>query len=140
MSAPNILLQLDNDIVVKIMALKSGTQRTNELFRRALGMIVGRSVVATVAQQDDYMKRVRGNGGARTSLKPEGIVVLGQYKSHALIATALGIPVPGPGDSISVRLAPAQAPGPGVAEISGSLWRVAGSNDPIVPAPNLPKI
>ncbi len=137
---PNVLLQLDNDIVEKIMSLKHGTQRTNELFRQALGMIVGRSVVATVAQQDDYMKRVRENGGARSSLKPEGVVVLGQYKSHAIIATALGIPVPGPGDSISVRLAPAQAPGPGVAEIGGSYWQIAGSDDPIVPAPDLPKI
>jgi len=87
-----------------------GTQCTNELFRRALGMIVGRSVVATVAQQDDYMKRIRKNGGARTALKHEGIIILGQYNSHVIIAHALGVPVPGPGESVSVRIAPAHFP------------------------------
>lgn len=116
-----------------------GTQCTNELFRRALGMIVGRSVVATVAQQDDYMKRIRKNGGARTALKHEGIIILGQYNSHVIIAHALGVPVPGPGESVSVRIAPAHFPGSGVAHIGGSLWRIATPEDTIVAAPDLPK-
>ena len=137
---PNVLLQLDSEVVKRIMSLKHGTQRTNELFRCTLGMIVGRSVVATVAQQDDYMKRVRANGGSRTALKPEGIVILGQYKSHALIAAALDIPIPVGGDSVAVRLAPARAYGPGVVVIGDSLWRVASSDDPIVTAPDLPGI
>ena len=34
--------------------------------------LISRTVVATVAQQEDYMKRVRGNGGSRTSLRPGG--------------------------------------------------------------------
>lgn len=137
---PNVLLQLDSEVVNRIMSLKHGTQRTNELFRKALGKIVGRSVVATVAQQDDYMKRIRKNGGARTALKREGIVILGQFTSHAAIAASLGIPVPGQGESISVRLAPARTHGPGVAEIDNALWRVASSYDPAVVAPELPKV
>ena len=35
--------------------------------------IIRRAELATVAQQDDFMKRARGNGGARTTLRPEGI-------------------------------------------------------------------
>ena len=136
----NVLLQLERPAVDRIMAVHSGQQRVNELFRSALGKIVGRAAVATVAQQDDYMKRVRANGGARTTLQPEGIVILGQYHSHAQIARALGLPVPGQGDSIAVRLAPASGLGPEVAEIRGELWRVALPADPVVPAPALPEI
>jgi hypothetical protein len=137
---PNVLLQLDRTTVDRIMAQPSGQKRINELFRSALGKVVGRAVVATVAQQDDYMKRVRSNGGARTVLKPEGIVILGQYQSHAAVARALGLPGPGPGDSISVRLTAAPGPGPGVAEISGRFWKVAKATDALVPAPDLPRI
>ncbi len=137
---PNVLLQLDPEIVRRIMSQASGQKRINELFRSATGRIVGRVSVATVAQQDDFMKRVRANGGARTTLRPEGIVVLGQFASHAAIARQLGIPVPGPGDSISVRLAPAKSSGPGIAEIDGQFWRTAHPNDPVVAAPELPGI
>jgi len=137
---PNVLLQLGDNVVARIMNIRSGTQRINELFRCALLKSVGRAAVATVAQQDDYMKRIRANGGVRTALKPEGIVILGQYRSHALIAAALCIPIPVCGDSVSVRLAPACSRGPGVVEIGGSIWRVAESDDPIVVAPDLPRI
>ena len=61
------------------MALRSGVKRVNELFRVALGMRVGRAVVATAGEQVDYMRRIRYNGGARGYLQPEGIIILGQY-------------------------------------------------------------
>jgi hypothetical protein len=137
---PNVLLQLDDETVRTIMGHKSGQKKINELFRSAIGRVVGRAVVATVAQQDDYMKRVRANGGARTALKPEGIVILGQYLSHAGLARALGVPVPGQGESVSVRLAPAKAQGDGVVRIKGKFWKVWQPDDPIVPAPDLPEI
>jgi len=136
---PNVLLQLPKEVVEGIMAISSGAQRVNQLFRVAQGKIVRRTVVATVAQQDDYMKRVRANGGARSALKPEGILILGQYDSHAKIAAALGLPVPGPGDSISIRVHPASTPS-GAAEIGGSFWRIANTTDEVVEAPDLPKI
>lgn len=136
---PNILLQLPRDVVDRVMGMQHGTQRINELFRNALGMRVGRGVVATVAQQVDYMKRVRAQGGARTALKPEGILVLGQYGSHLAVARALGVSEPGPGESVAVRVAAAAQTGPGVAEIGGHLWRVARSGDPVVQAPELPQ-
>ena len=137
---PNVLLQLDLPTVERIMTKPSGQQRINELFRAATCRIIGRGVVATVAQQPDYMKRVRANGGARTTLKPEGILILGQYSSHANIARSLGVPVPAAGESISVRLALASGPGPGVAKIARRFWRVATAADPPVTAPDLPGV
>jgi hypothetical protein len=137
---PNVLLQLDAQTVNRIMSKPSGQARINELFRSATGRIIGRGVVATVAQQPDYMKRVRANGGARTALQPEGIIILGQYSSHAAVARSLGVPFPGPGDSVSVRLAPAAGPSPGTAEIGGRFWKAAGPADQPVAAPELPNI
>lgn len=137
---PNVLLQIDRSVVDRILGQKSGQKRINELFRNTLGMRVGRAVVATVAQQDDYMKRVRGNGGARTDLQPEGIMILGQFHAHGTIATALGVPVPEHGESVSVRVVTAPGPGARVAKISGRFWRVAQPADPIVRAPVLPRI
>ena len=136
----NVLLKLDPATVDRIFAQPSGQKRINELFRSALGTVIGRAAVATVAQQDDYMKRVRANGGARTILQPEGILILGQYQSHVVIARAFGVPVPGPGDSVSVRVTPARNRGAGVVEISGRLWKLAARGDPIVTAPDLPSI
>jgi hypothetical protein len=136
----NVLLKLDAATVDRIFAEPSGQRRINELFRSALGMVIGRAAVATVAQQDDYMKRVRANGGARTLLQPEGILILGQYQSHAAIARGLSVPIPGPGDSVSVRITPARNRGVGTVEISGRRWKVAAPGDPIVAAPNLPSI
>ena len=137
---PNVLLQLDQATVDKIFANKnSGGKRINELFRNTLGMRVGRAVVAAVAQQDDPMKRVRGNGGARTNLQPEGILVLGQFQSHCAVARALGVAVPRRGESVSVRVVRAEQMGVGVAEIGGQFWKVAQPADPIMPAPILPE-
>jgi hypothetical protein len=86
------------------------------------------------------MKRVRANGGARTILQPEGILVLGQYQSHVAIARTLGVPVPSSGDSVSVRVTPAGNQGAGVVEIGGELWQLAAPGDPMVTAPDLPSI
>ena len=138
---PNVLLQLDKATLDKIFAnKKSGVKRINELFRNTLGMKVGRAVIATVAQQDDYMKRVRGNGGARTNLQPEGILVLGQFQSHCAVARALGVAVPRRGESVSVRVVRAEKMGAGVVKIGRTLWKVAQPSDPIMPAPILPEI
>ncbi len=136
----NVLLSLEADVVKRIFAQRSGQKRVNELFRSAQGMIVRRTVIATVAQQEDYMKRVRANGGARTALRDEGIIVLGQYDSHVRIAEALGLPVPEHGDSVSARVSPATQGETGAVEISGSFWRISKSADPVASAPVLPRI
>jgi hypothetical protein len=84
-----------------------GAGRVDMLFRLAQRRIISRTVVATVAQQADYMKRVRGNGGSRSRLRPEGIVIFGHFDSHRAVAEQLRLPVPAPGsgESVSVRLA-----------------------------------
>src|SRR5262249_3227255 len=77
--AENVLIRLPEADVAAIFAAGSGQQRVNELFRRAQRMRVSRTVVATVAMQDDYMKRVRGGGGGRGQLRGQGIGIFRGY-------------------------------------------------------------
>jgi hypothetical protein len=138
----NALLRIPVADVDRIFALKHGTKRVDMLFRLAQRRIISRAVVATVAQQEDYMKRVRDNGGSRASLRPEGIVILGQYDSHGRVAERLGLPVPGAGESVSVRLAgrkPHHGEAPSVI-LSDREWVVAGPGDPAEEAPVLPSV
>jgi hypothetical protein len=135
----NVLLHMNAHDREAVFAHTSGQARLNELFRRAQHRRIGRNVVRTVAQQKDYMKRVRGNGGARSSLRDEGIVIMGDYRSHQDIARRLGLPVPGEGDFVSARLTPAASTAEGPhALIDGAAWTVAGPDDRPVRAPLLP--
>jgi hypothetical protein len=140
--APNLFLQLDPDTRARIFNARTsrGTQhgqaRVNELFRLVQRRIIRRAELATVAQQDDFMKRARANGGARTRLRPEGILVLGHQANDPLIARALGLPIPHKGEFLSARVVPAESAfSSAVAEISGALWRLAIPGDPVVAAP-----
>ena len=163
----NALIKLPGRDVDAIFAAGSGQQRVNELFRRAQRMRVSRTVVATVAMQDDYMKRVRGGGGARDQLRAEGIVIFGDYAGDQVLASALGLPRPGPGEFVSARLVPRPAgpgdagpgdagpgdAGPGDAglgeardrayprfiRLAGADWLLASATDPAAPAPALPR-
>lgn len=137
----NVLLRLPQSDIDAIFAPVYGTKRTDELFRRTQGKIVSRTVVATVAMQDDPLKRVRYNGGSRTALRPEGIVIFGQYSAHAKLAGQLGLPVPGPGEFVSARLASAKPHHAGSPRIrlDGRDWVLAGPDDPAEVAPMLPK-
>ena len=100
----NALVRMAERDVAAVFAPRSGQQRVNELFRRAQGRRVSRTVVATVAMQDDYMKRVRAGGGARDQLRDEGIVIFGDYAGDQALAAALGLPRPGSGEFVSARL------------------------------------
>lgn len=138
----NALLRIPAADVRQIFAPKYGTKRVDMLFRLAQCRLVSRAVVATVAQQEDYMKRIRGNGGSRSSLRPEGIVIFGQYDGHRRVAATLGLPVPGPGESVSVRLAsrkPHHTDTQWVA-LDGRQWVVALPDDPREMAPLLPDV
>jgi hypothetical protein len=138
----NILLSLPDDDTDAIFRSTSGQKRINELFRRVQGQPISRTVVATVAMQEDYMKRIRGNGGARTALRPEGIVIFGQYRNHVEAAEALGYPPHGPGDSMSIRLARKRPHHAGLPSITldGEQWVAALPDDPPEMAPLLPDI
>ena len=143
----NALIRLPEADVTAIFALPSGQQRVNELFRRAQRMRVSRTVVATVAMQDDYMKRVRDGGGARDQLRAEGIVIFGDYAGDQVLASALGLPRPGPGEFVSARLARCprtrqrRCTGlrPVRVRLAGADWRLASAVDPPSPAPALPR-
>lgn len=138
---PNILIQLPAELVARIFAPRSGQARVNELFRVATNMRISRNIIATVAQQDDFMKRVRENGGARSALRAEGIVILGgDYSAQTYVARRLGCEVPEPGELVSVRVMPSDHTGPGSVEIDGRYWTLAYPEHhatvaaPVVPA------
>jgi Restriction endonuclease NaeI len=144
----NALIKLPERDALAVFGLPSGQQRVNELFRRAQRMRVSRTVVATVAMQDDYMKRVRDGGGARDQLRAEGIVIFGDYAGDQVLAAALGLPRPGPGEFVSARLA--RRPGPTAdgrecrdyarsIRLDGADWVLASPGDAAEPAPSLPR-
>jgi hypothetical protein len=136
--AENLFLRLDPLVRRRIFDAQSGQARTNELFRSVQRRIIRRAELATVAQQDDFMKRARGNGGARTHLRPEGVLVLGHQDGDAQIAAALGLPAPQKGEFISARVIPARADrADPVALIDGRGWALARPGDPPHPAPLL---
>lgn len=140
--AENVLLGLDDETRQAIMSpALSGQKRVNEMFRRVTNRRISRGVVATVAQQKDFMKRVRANGGARTTLAKEGFIIPGgDYESHRRIARGLGIAVPGPGEFVSAQVVPAAPGDQATVRLGGSLWRVAKPGEPVaVAAPQLPK-
>jgi hypothetical protein len=138
----NVLVRMAQRDVAEILAPRSGQQRVNELFRRAQGRRVTRTVVATVAKQDDYMKRVRAGGGARDQLRPEGTVIFGDYAGDQALAGALGLPRPGPGEFVSARVT-SRGPQVGGAErtirLGGVDWMLAEAGDPAELAPKLPR-
>lgn len=142
---PNLFHRLDDETRSAIFNAKSrsgrhGQARVNELFRRVHGKIVRRAELATVAQQDDFMKRARGNGGARTALRSEGILVLGHQENDPLVARDLGLPVPQKGELVAARVIPAiSGRNDPVAEIRGEAWAIARAADPIVIAPEIPR-
>jgi hypothetical protein len=139
----NALLRIPpRDVDLVFNCSPHGAKRLDMLFRLAQKRIISRTVVATVAQQEDYMRRVRGNGGSRGSLQPEGIVILGDYRSHRAVAEQLRLPVPAPesGESVSVRLARRCPHHEGLPFVTmgAERWVVALSGDPPEPAPQLP--
>ncbi|MEU6402151.1 NaeI family type II restriction endonuclease [Streptomyces sp. NPDC046985] len=138
----NVLLHLDPGTRAAILSHSSGQRRVNELFERAQERLIGRGVVRTVAQQHDYMARVReAPGRARTVLRERGILIPGHYRNHQAIAHTLGMPVPQGGELVSFRVAEAKShhgDKPRV-ELDGRQWVLATAADPVEPAPFLPK-
>ena len=85
-----------------IMRGKSGNDRIEALFHETLGIPVHRDIVQAVAQQKDYMKRLRKNGGARDTLAREGIATLsGKYDS--LLIKHFGLASVGPDEFVSFQ-------------------------------------
>jgi hypothetical protein len=142
--APNVLLSLPEDTIRAIFYKSDGTperygqRRLNQAFRLVQGRRFTRGTIETLAQQKDSMKRARAAGGSRTQLRPEGIVIFGDYSTHGNIAARLGLPIPQESEFVSARLAPA-TPETGV-EIDGGWWRLATEEDGRCEAPSLPGV
>ncbi|KUN82407.1 restriction endonuclease [Streptomyces griseoruber] len=138
----NVLLHLDPATRSAILSPSSGQHRVNELFERVQMKRIGRGVVRTVAQQYDYMARVReAKGRARTVLRERGILIPGHYSKHQAVARALGAPVPEAGELVSFRVVevkPHHGDRPRV-ELDGRQWVLADAADPVEPGPFLPK-
>ncbi len=132
---PNVLLQLPSSVVAHIFDHRYGTERVNRLFRAAEGLPVHRNSVATVARQLDAQKRVRSNGGARSTLGKEGYLILsGVY--HRDLAVEFDGPDLGSDEYLSLRVVPSnRREDP---RISGEHWRRAEPDEPAVePAPHV---
>lgn len=138
---PNVLLGLDHDTLARVLAPARGQARVIELLRQVTNTRIGRNTIATLAQQSDYMARLRDNGhGARTVLRREGYLIPGgDYDVHRQVATQLGACVPLPGEVVSIRVASTTANEPWSVALDGRHWRLAKVGDPIEPGPRLPE-
>ncbi len=67
-----------------------GTQRIATLFEKFQEVPISRVQIEAVAAQDDFMKRIRRNSGARDVLAPKGIAIL-YSENDALLMRQLGL-------------------------------------------------
>ncbi|MGO9319064.1 MAG: NaeI family type II restriction endonuclease [Terracidiphilus sp.] len=96
----NFWQNLSQDLRIKITSPNSGTKRLDALFRYVQKRPISRTLLLGLGQQDDAMKRLRKNGGARDSLARDGIALLSGNYDSALIE-ALKLPRCEKGEFIS---------------------------------------
>lgn len=86
-----------------LRSIKGGSRRAAQFFTENLRRPIHRSVVqALLHDQHDYMKRLRGNGGARDILRRSGVALLsGVYFNPVL--QQLGLPRIGNDEHIAVE-------------------------------------
>jgi hypothetical protein len=82
---PNFWTSVDAPTRQHIMSPKGGTDRLVALFETCLETPFSRVLIKSIAAQDDFMKRIRRNGGARDKLAPKGIAVLYSEYDRALM-------------------------------------------------------
>jgi hypothetical protein len=88
---PNFWLGLEPSVRDAIVTPRGGTDRVAMLFRLCQRIPISRKIIVALAQQDDPLKRLRKNGGARDQLQREGIVVLsGKTQKKAIAEAGLG--------------------------------------------------
>ncbi len=87
---PNFFLQMSDDARSHILEAV-GTERVARLFLSNINTPINRNIIKMAAQQEDYMKRVRVNGGARDIVEPLGYEILfGYYEEDRKKASSLG--------------------------------------------------
>lgn len=82
---PNFWSLIDASLRDKIMLPRGGAARLATLFENCPEVPVSRVLIAGIAAQDDFMKRIRRNGGARDILAPKGIAILYSESDHELM-------------------------------------------------------
>ncbi|KMK66645.1 NaeI family type II restriction endonuclease [Puniceibacterium sp. IMCC21224] len=89
----NFWRTMPTDVIERIFSGKSGNQRMANLFREVQRTPITRDVVEAVAQQQDFMRRIRSDNskGTRDRLARDGILLLSGHYDAPLIA-ALGLP------------------------------------------------
>lgn len=84
---PNFWTIVSAEDRAAIMSAEGGSKRIAELFKRCQGIGISRVQIEAVAAQDDFMKRLRANGGARDILRPLGIVILYSESDREVMRT-----------------------------------------------------
>jgi hypothetical protein len=100
---PNFWEHLKIETQAAIRSPRGGSERLATLFRLVQRHPIPRSVVESVAQQKDSLKRLRKNGGARDTLDRDGIVLLWGRNDRDLIQR-LGLPGCGPDEFVSLQI------------------------------------
>lgn len=90
---PNFWRTVPTAVIERIFAGKSGNRRVMALFRDVQRVPITRDVIEAVAQQQDFMRRIRAdnNKGTRDHLASEGVLLLSGHYDAPLIK-ALGLP------------------------------------------------
>lgn len=101
---PNFWRTVPADATQRIFARQTGNARIAALFREVQGVAITRDVVEAVAQQRDFMRRIRSDNGrgTRDHLAHEGLLLLSGHYDASLIA-ALGLPCCAASEFISYR-------------------------------------
>jgi len=101
---PNFWRTVPPDVIERIFAGRSGNQRMANLFREVQREPISRDVVEAVAQQQDFMRRIRSDNGrgTRDHLAREGILLLSGHYDAPLIE-ALGLPPCSGSEFVSYR-------------------------------------
>lgn len=90
---PNFWRTVPTDVIERIFDGKSGNRRVMALFREVQRVPITRDVIEAVAQQQDFMRRIRSDNskGTRDHLASEGVLLLSGHYDAPLIK-ALGLP------------------------------------------------
>lgn len=84
---PNFWRLIPSEIITRVFSGKSGNARMAALFREVQEVPITRDVVEAVAQQKDFMRRIRSDNGrgTRDILAREGILLLsGDYDAELI--------------------------------------------------------
>lgn len=90
---PNFLASLPATVIKQVTSKKSPNERVTALFTLVQQTAIPRHAICSIANQQDSLKRLRRNGGARESLWEKGILVLSSTSKadKAIAQTAIGI-------------------------------------------------